>query len=463
MVVFDIIFFLYKSFYNLRRTQLKFNKYFSFLNGFKKLYDRFFNSIKNISYHINSDITYTSLYKVYKYFFFKKSDEFKSIYNYKYNHKYTKNKKKTIFFFSQKWNKFSNKVFKLFLKKEFSNLKNVILNFISSNYIPTGSRKRLYRFFQRRYKRLFFQIKRKRTNRNFFIKSFLIFFKKIKKLFLQSNNKNYLINSKDVISYLFFGVPFSQVRYSFKHFYHFNNRYDGDSFYPYIFFYTFRIDFFFKKIFPFLSFSSIFNNIIYNLDFKNSLMINYYDILWVPNVMIYYLYSYSILGIHLFFHYIVRHCYDEFFLRLKKIYYENIYVFIIKRLTLLRNTTMLILLSKDVYGEFIDVDHVNRVGDFSSFFEKYNQIFNLSKLRSIFGITNTVIKTVNNVGFIDNLMFQYITLENYFMIYSIISNYKIIYFYNLKNKFIFLPSLLKLFIRIDMKKYNMLNKIFYNF
>ena len=221
----------------------------------------------------------------------------------------------------------------LFLKNKLLGFNTFIINFLPTQLLPLGNRKKFYNLINKKFKRFFILIKKK-LNKKFFFFYLVRMFRKIKFLFIKSdaflNKKNFLFD--------FFSVLSLESKYqSLLQFYRQHNKKDSFlknkflSFFNLIYFFLYRIDFFSFKFLSFFSLSYV-RNVIFNIgvEVNNKLIkttyyfLNKYDLLKLPSFFISTQRKLYIFCIKFYFDFINKYCYKKFN-NIKSIYYNELF------------------------------------------------------------------------------------------------------------------------------------------
>ena len=392
----------------------------------------------------------------------------------------------------------------LFLKNKLLGFNTFIINFLPTQLLPLGNRKKFYNLINKKFKRFFILIKKK-LNKKFFFFYLVRMFRKIKFLFIKSdaflNKKNFLFD--------FFSVLSLESKYqSLLQFYRQHNKKDSFlknkflSFFNLIYFFLYRIDFFSFKFLSFFSLSYV-RNVIFNIgvEVNNKLIkttyyfLNKYDLLKLPSFFISTQRKLYIFCIKFYFDFINKYCYKKFN-NIKSIYYNELFnsfksidlknrfflsKFINKKslkkvnksskLTyksnvknnyleliesvfyfLMKNKKYNSLYSFELLNQHKENYHINYEFPFFSKRKKKDSFFN-NNINYLGNIIFTFNKTKNTVK---SNIFNLSYLNNFIHLYFFFSKNKISYYYLNDNKLILSPSIVK-------NMYNEQKKLFYYF
>ena len=479
LVLFDIFYHVFKYFLRIKRVQLKYNKYKSLVKTGEYLRSIVFRRYKFYKKMIFYYLDYFGLNRFFKKslirnlflirkFFLKDKEKKKNVLSHYVlgKNKNDKNDKKKILYYKQKYTNFSSSLLKNFLKRENINIKNLLLRHLPSNIVPRGSRKRLYRFFQKRYKRFFYQIKKKNLNPLAINKFFLGFLKKIKEQFIVlSAKKNYDFDVRNLLSNLFFGMSFSSLKKECKVF---NVNREIADFYPFLDFFYHRVDFFLRKIFPFFSLQTIRSlikneNIVLNNKYLKSFstFLKNHDFLKFFKTNNYYFSNLKVIIIDFYLRNFSSNCYKDFYNLQKKTYYRVLYFFLKKNITLCNKFFFLKKWNWNSFKSKLNVLSTNHVTnsnflckdkdkDVNEFFSKFNLYF--------YGNGYVVKNHKNQTN--SNLFLNYKQLENYQYLHDLLYFYNNIYYIFYKDKLVISLSMKKYVVDYDKHFYYIIKELF---
>ncbi|YP_007890062.1 ribosomal protein S4 (mitochondrion) [Naegleria fowleri] len=436
---------------------------------------------------------YLLLVKYFYYFYFlKKNKKFKFFilidlifFLMKKYYSLLKLKKKIIkyknFFFRSKSKHFSHYKYLLYkteylLERRINAFNVFIVNFLPTQLLPLGNRKKFYNLLNKKFKRFFLVIKKK-LNKKFFFYFMIKLFNKIKFLFLKSDP---FLNKKDFIFNFFTSIVFESKYTTLLRAYNAVNKKIKKNiilqFYDILYFFSFRIDYFIFKLFPFFSLSEVRNGIVENkvLHLKNEIRnINYfikkYDLLKSSIFNnIYYIFS-------------LRRYFYNSSAKLKKKYYLVLCNYRKEQSTffLCKGKKKTSLFSSHArYLSTIDEIHTYfyKLKDQNYNFDSLNQYISNFKIQKEFPFflkekkKDLDITFLNSIG---NIYLSYgkkvsinnytvVNLINFLYLFFYLSKYNSIYYYTKESKLIVSPSVLNNLLN-EYKKLFFYFTIFFSF
>lgn len=415
-ILIDLIFFLMKKYFKLLLLKKKLMKYKNYIKKIEFLKNNNFNSSKNIYFLVKLD---------------------------------------------------------LFLKQKIESYNNFIINFLPTQLLPLGNRKKFYNLINKKFKRFFILIKKK-LNKKFFFFYLVQMFRKVKFLFIKSdaflNKKNFLFD--------FFSVLSLESKYdSLLQVYKQHNKKDNFlknrfvSFFNMISFFLYRIDYFLFKSFSFFSLEEIRSYIFNTGVFINNkrissiyFFLNKYDLVSLPllsKLKLFYIFS-----LKYYFDLVNKYIYKKNN-DLKLNYYLELY----KKIKNKNEKWRFLKLKKNVKLVNINISYTELMDQIYSFFfkikkNKYNSFYTFDTLnryknnykiefqfpfflkqkkKDLFFNTNAnylcniSYKIKNTTSLNKNNIFNFSYLINFINLYFFLFKYKYLYYHTFNNKLIVSP------------------------
>jgi hypothetical protein len=357
----------------------------------------------------------------------------------------------------------------LFIKHKMDEFNNFIINFLPTQLLPLGNRKKFYNLFNRKFKRFFILIKKK-LNKKFFFYFLVLLFRKIKFLFLKSD----AFLNKDTFLFDFFSSISLESKYSsllqlYRQVQKKDNLLKNKflSFFNMISFFLYRIDFFLYKYLSFFSLDRIrrfifSSGVVVNNKLVNT--INYflskYQIIKLPSSLTSMHRKVYIFALQYYFAFINNYIYKKnnnvkfhYYLELyKKIKNKNslfLYIKQKKQKHVVSHRYCYMDLVEDIFNYFFALR--NRIYNFdllNTYKNNYKieylfPFFLKEKKKNLFFNTNP--KYLDNITInitpsnIKNKLFHFSFLTNFINLFFFLYKYKSLYFYTHKNKCIVSP------------------------
>ena len=379
----------------------------------------------------------------------------------------------------------------LFIANKVDAFNSFIINFLPTQLLPLGNRKKFYNLFNKKFRRFFVQIKKK-LNKKFFFFYLVFLFRKIKFLFFKSdaflNKKNFLFD--------FFSIMSFESKYtSLLQLYRQVQKKDSFiknkflSFFNLIFFFLYRIDFFLYKYFNFFSLEYI-RRFIFSggvaVNNNNINTVNYYlpkyALIKIPS-LIYYIYNklyiFSLqLHINNLNNYIYKKnnnlkffYYHELFKKLKKVSGTMVYLKQIKQKTKSSSSINYINLLEDVFYYFFKLKNKLYNYDLLNHYKNNYKIEYLFpffiKEKKVALFINVQPNYINNISFffkktnIINNLFDFSFLLNYLNLFFFFYKYRYTYIYSYHDKVVLSPFFLQHVLKEQKKLFYYFSIVFH--
>jgi hypothetical protein len=373
----------------------------------------------------------------------------------------------------------------LFLKNRILGYNDFIINFLPTQLLPLGNRKKFYNLINKKLKRFFIKIKKK-LNKKFFFYFMVQLFRKIKFLFVQSDP---FLNKKNFLFDFFSNLSFESKYGTLLQYYRQHNKKDSllknrfVSFFNLISFFIYRIDFFLFKLLSFFSLSDIRNIIFKTGIYVNNKLIKTmhcflrkYDLVKLPSFFIINYKKLYIFCLKLYFDFINKYSFKHLN-NIKLKYYIELFKYATKKYSntfYLSQKNVVLNSLKKIKHSYLDLMEEIFYFFFKLKNKKFNTIYNFDSLNEYKGNYKIEFEfpfslkqkkkdlffnaNVNNLGNISytlrytsqlnkNNLFNLSYLSNFINLYFFLSKYKLFYYYTNTNKVIVSPTVLNLLIK----------------
>lgn len=382
----------------------------------------------------------------------------------------------------------------VFIKNKLSEYNEFIINFLPSQLLPMGNRKKFYNLINKKFKRFFLIIKKK-LNKKFFFYYLVQLFRKIKFLFVKSdaflNKKTFLF---DFFSILSLETKYSSLLQVYKQYVKKDNFLKNRflSFFNMVSFFLYRIDYYLSKLFNFISIIKIRDFIFkYGVLINNKkiqtihLFLSKYDLIKLPSYFFYGISNFYIFSLKRYFDFMSNVSYKKQ-INIKHLYYvvlfktiknkviNGVYLSIIHErkdklktsYTSLLDDIFSFFFKKKNFSSFYNFDSLNDLKD--QYKIQYQFPFFLNKKKKDLFLN---IKPVNigNVSYVirqtsqesKSNLFNFININNFIDLYFFFFKYRMLYYYSKQNKFIVSPKVISRLVE-EQKKLFYYFTIFFN-